>query len=634
VGAFGFLAHGFEELGLAGVVEPPDPWDGWKGLESGARVEWRWNRFSFSLSDFYGYADVPTVEKHFTYERNVDPESGRPRRLNTREGCVTGAEPACLQPGDDALLNHAVNQTLFAKNCAATVGFLPLDPNSCGQSIFNSQVDILRLQPVPNPQVQGTIAALVGNALVANRRAKAALEAPQGPLAGLVDIPLVPLNEDPCDDFLDDCVTAGGLPNFFFNPPPLFREVSLNLVLSAQQEALLGCGPYYATNCEVDGIDLMNAEASVLTQSWVGIEGTPSRADWDASDASVAQPGTLGWPAIPVCTRFERRRAFVLPGCRGPEDPGWSLLVDGSTDGLLHPLTGQAFRSEMAALSWNLMMVVISLAPVDDPERPTLAEFDRSAPLRKDGCSFAKPQLCDTFGQFFFPIRVKRQTRNAGGNGRFGRRDFQWHDGTPLHLRYDKRNVLGFSADFAEDVSKSNWSLEATWIANEPFADQDQFDGLSEVGTWNLTLSADRPSFVNFLNANRTLFFNAQVFLQWIEGWRESFPANGPWNALATFTVQTGYFQDRLLPQLTLVWDVQSGSGAALPQLQYRYTENFSVSFGAALFGGRFQEVDMALNAPANYNRTGSHGYDEFVENGLSPIRDRDELFLLLRYTF
>ena len=66
----------------------------------GVRLEWRFDRFAFALTDFYGYADLPHVEKIFTFERNVDPRTGRPRRLNDRGACVRRAtSPPASQPG-------------------------------------------------------------------------------------------------------------------------------------------------------------------------------------------------------------------------------------------------------------------------------------------------------------------------------------------------------------------------------------------------------------------------------------------------------------------------------------------------------------------------------------------------------
>jgi hypothetical protein len=85
---------------------------------------------------------------------------------------------------------------------------------------------------------------------------------------------------------------------------------------------------------------------------------------------------------------------------------------------------------------------------------------------------------------------------------------------------------------------------------------------------------------------------------------------------------------------LTLVYDMRSNSGAFLPQVLYRFSAEFSASFGMALFMGREERRDMAISPVALSNRTGRHANKDFVENGLSAVRDRDEIFLRLRYTF
>jgi hypothetical protein len=444
-------------------------------------------------------------------------------------------------------------------------------------------------------------------------------------LTGGSFVPLVALNvaaatdgppAPPTGDFLYDLWTPAGVAP----------------ALTDAQEALLGCGRFWQTDCDVQGIDLLNAELSVLQQSWPGFPGTSG--DWDAGDAGVAQPGTVGFVGGAVCTRSERGGELVLPGCRGPGDPGYDPAADGDPAGLVHPLTDQEFRTELAALSWNLLSVLVGLsAPGSGP--PAIDQFDAADPLRADGCSFAKPQLCSNVQALYAVAHTTRRTVRAGGNGRFGRVDFDWHVGGSGVLRYEKRNVLGFSMDAAEDVTKSNWSFETTWIDDIPYDDRDEPDGLRTVDTFNLTVSVDRPTFVNFLNANRTFFINSQWFFQYVDGHRQSFPSDGPFNALMTFTVDTGYFQDRLLPVATFVYDFPSNSGALLPEILYRFTENFSATFGLAFFWGRFQARTAPLATVGDPPfRTGRHAQKDFVENGLSVVRDRDEIFLRVRYTF
>jgi hypothetical protein len=644
--SFGLFIHGYTGFGLAGEIRPPNPWDDAEGIEVGMRLEWRWDRFSFAITDFYGYADLPYTDPVFTYSRNVDPVSGRPRRAESQARCRTGREDDCLSP-DNALEQHSVNQQLFNMICATSIGFTTLDLGACAQTVFNSP----RLTGAAGETAPRVLVAI--NSAIAGDPGGVILPGLAASLAGLdedaatvsaprmaaqlsrfgITTPVLPLNMDPADGGPDFPAGHPLLAEPDFASTVAFFYVTLGGTLSGrltdEQEAMLGCGPFYRTSCDLDGIDLMNAEASALFQSFPGFAGTSG--DWDTTDSGVAQPGTVGFRGGPPCTRVEGGKLFVLPGCRGPGDDGYDPRVDGTPTGLLHPFTKQQFRSEMAALSWNALMglVAFSAAPEID-----ISHFDVNDILRTDGCSFRKPQFCENIESFFAVTGLQRNDIRAGGNGRFGRLDFVWSGGRDLVLRYQKLNVLGFSMDFAEDVTKSNWGVEFTWEDDVFEGDNDVFLGRTPVNRYNLTISVDRPTFVNFLNANRTFFINSQVFFQYIEGYERSFTNNGPLNVLAVLTVNTGYFEDRLQPAVTLVYDFGSNSAAAIPQVTYRYTSNFSATVGVAFFEGREEPRPMALYPTVLANRVGRGAYRDFVENGISAVRDRDEIFLKIRYTF
>jgi hypothetical protein len=691
------MAHGLAGVAVAGEARPDDLDESASGLEYGGRLEFRAGRFSFAVTDFFGFNDTPYADQVFRYTRNVDPTSGRPRAVMTEGACVTGEEPACLigrdpednQPaeeqcvvvvrvpvtnvlisvtpvpcgtpgavtmvpgfpgdsdGPDALDFHSVNQQYFALICSTSIGFNDLDLTACGQSVFNSTNSALTGVPIPLDQVlfddfEISISELLVNAVAGNPNAGTAVS--QG-LAGAF-VPFVQLNQDPCDGFLADCVTPGPAGSFALSAG---GALTANQVLTSQQQALLGCGEFYGTNCELQGIDLLNAEASALLQSMFGFEGTPVAnnlgdlfdgpyfGDVDEVDGQpFFQPGTENFQGGPVCTRSQNGQSFILPGCRGPNDPGYDVNVDGSNTNLFSPLIPgfQLFRSEMAAASQNFIFLLVALSSPTDPSNPQVNEFDASDPTRHDGCSFALPSLCSNVSAFNAITGVQRNTVRAGGNQRFGRRDFLWHGGQDLVLRYEKRNVFGISADFAEDFTKTNWGFESTWIKGLPNSNADEIDGLSRVNTVNVTVSVDRPTFINFMNANRTFFINSQWFVQYVDGYEKGMPATGPYNFLGILNIQTGYFQDRLLPTVTFVYDVQSNSGAVLPSIGYRFTENFSATFGVAGFFGRYQARTTALTPASLGNRVGPGAYKDHVQNGLAVIDERDEFFLRVRYTF
>jgi hypothetical protein len=200
-------------------------------------------------------------------------------------------------------------------------------------------------------------------------------------------------------------------------------------------------------------------------------------------------------------------------------------------------------------------------------------------------------------------------------------------------LRYQKRNILGFSTDFAEDTTKSSWGVEFTWVDDSINANGDDYDGLSSVDEYNLTLSVDRPTFINFLNANRTFLLNTQLFTSYIGDYDNQMPREGPWTFLWLFNIQTGYFQDRFLANAVVVFDINSQSAAFLPSVQYRLTENFSITVGASVFGGRFSSRKMPVNQLAAFDEDNLNDTTYF-ENGVSPARDLDSFYARIRYTF
>ena len=110
---------------------------------------------------------------------------------------------------------------------------------------------------------------------------------------------------------------------------------------------------------------------------------------------------------------------------------------------------------------------------------------------------------------------------------------------------------------------------------------------------------------------------------------------NGPLNVLTTLRVETGYFRDRLRPGFTVVYDFNSSSGAFIHEVGYRFTENLSATVSAAWFWGRFEAIDPPVHPVGGTPfRGGRNAQRDFTENGLSPVRDRDEVSLVIRYTF
>ncbi len=399
----------------------------------------------------------------------------------------------------------------------------------------------------------------------------------------------------------------------------------------------------------------------------VGFDGTPANGGFGSGTLSeqlescAAKGGTLaegsnsrgqdpdgipfrqGIPLLGAQTLFH-----PMAGCRPDEDAASLDPSRNNCDWFNRDLSAELmganpenvfmFQTEGAALSYNVQMFFVASSCAGDSQQERMADnecFDPNDSFSPQRCSFAAPQFCSNVKGFMGLSGPRRNVVQAGGTNGRGRRVFLWNSGGEIVLQYDQRNVLGFSTDFAEDVTKTNWNMEFTWVGGETVFDANSFNGVNETDTLNLTVSVDRPTFINFLNPNRTFFFNSQWFFQYFTDYEGGFGGNGPWNILFTFAILAGYFQDRLLPQFVTVYDFQSQSGGVLPQMQYRFTENFSATIGANLFFGQTELKNMPIRGVApNGNRADPNAYKNGEDNLLSLFRGRDELFLRLRWTF
>lgn len=222
-------------------------------------------------------------------------------------------------------------------------------------------------------------------------------------------------------------------------PRGRLRAVAEPVALSIACSASVGFSSLDSRMCSgslaMIGTDLQSSDAEVVLQSWTGLAGAPPRAD-----DPRPQPGTVGYSDGAVCTRVVGGTVVVLPGCRGPGDPGYDPATDGPDPmqtgvgfpagagdpatgtgvpggsigfdpalgypagpglpplvwpGGFHPLTGQAWRSDAAAASWNLQVLLVALSADSGAPNADPAEvFDPTRAYRTDGCSYLLPGAC------------------------------------------------------------------------------------------------------------------------------------------------------------------------------------------------------------------------------------------------
>ena len=322
--SFGAMANGVAGIGVIGELRPYNNNTGISRWDFGARLEGRFDRFTFAVSDFYGWDDAFYLDLVQQYERTSDVETGAPLSVGSRDGSVgckirKNAAGAPVGPnghpgdGDDGFASagecllwnppetadgaqtlrasdsvaalHNVNQTLFHSLCAYT---------------FDSDEGYCAFDRLNYPQEFGLISNLIAGTTS---------------IGGVVTDGVETIQVTSSDGH--SSVTERGsntfLSQMFLALEPLAfqgQEVPGTIpgstqplqdlaVLQSEQGALLGCGPAYASSCgagqqaiwqkdpaivadltrdadlgisRLGGIDLMNADASVVTQEFVGLK--------------------------------------------------------------------------------------------------------------------------------------------------------------------------------------------------------------------------------------------------------------------------------------------------------------------------------------------------------------------------
>ena len=177
-------------------------------------------------------------------------------------------------------------------------------------------------------------------------------------------------------------------------------------------------------------------------------------------------------------------------------------------------------------------------------------------------------------------------------------------------------------------------------IANKLIPNNTEYEGLSQSDEMVLSISVDRPTFFNYLNPNRSFFLNMQLFLRYLpdyEGGDDDFDGNyayagAPLTGNVAFTFFTGYFQDRLLPRVTLLYAPWESQGALITGLTYRWNDSFSTSLGFTQFFGHVYKQQGSYFPIAQYGSVAD--YSSPVFRGLAPVLYRDQAEVRVRYTF
>lgn len=178
-------------------------------------------------------------------------------------------------------------------------------------------------------------------------------------------------------------------------------------------------------------------------------------------------------------------------------------------------------------------------------------------------------------------------------------------------IEFPRIDLIGGSADFYIDSIKSAFRVELAYTSGEEFANtiEERLFSESDVVRW--VIGWDRPTFIPFLNKNRSFLISAQLFGQHLLDHEEASVNSAgiptlrkigmpDWenNYIFTLLIQGNYMNDRITPQIITAWDFSARSGAVAPTVTWKPDNNWVVTAGFNIkWGEGAREYDDNLTA-------------------------------------
>ena len=161
-------------------------------------------------------------------------------------------------------------------------------------------------------------------------------------------------------------------------------------------------------------------------------------------------------------------------------------------------------------------------------------------------------------------------------------------------MEFPRLSMVGGSMDFQLEGIGAAIRMEGAFTHGEEFANTARPELYSQNNTFRSVIGIDRPTFIPFINPNRTTLLSAQLFYQHIYDHEVHTGTSGTglvgmpdWenNVIGTLLVKGFMMNDRVSPQLILARDFQARAWVASPQVEWNVTNDLKLTFGANVKG-------------------------------------------------
>ena len=221
--------------------------------------------------------------------------------------------------------------------------------------------------------------------------------------------------------------------------------------------------------------------------------------------------------------------------------------------------------------------------------------------------------------------------------------------GGQTSVEYKQSHTIGLSMDYFESYSGVVMRIESSWTFDEIVNNTRSVDWVDHSDIMRFSLGFDRPTFIPFLNKDRTFFLSLQIFDTWYwdhEGDKNTGYFVDEHNWITTFFFIGNYKRDTVKPIGFYVWEEASNSHVAGFNVEWLLNNHWSMKGGFHLIWEGDNNMTHDVGPYANFitagnNGTGVEGQFPFVTSvfgpgrqGIGALRNYDEIFFELKYQF
>ncbi len=212
--------------------------------------------------------------------------------------------------------------------------------------------------------------------------------------------------------------------------------------------------------------------------------------------------------------------------------------------------------------------------------------------------------------------------------------------GGQTSIVYDKVHTSGLSMDYFDDWSGIVFRVESSYTFDEIVNNTRKANWVDHSDVFRFSLGLDRPTFLRFLNKNRTFFLSFQVFDTWYldqEGGKSDGYYVDDHNLIYTFYWETYYKRDQIKPSGFLVWEDGSDTWVFGANVSWFINNHWSLKTGVHLVGrsgdpGSFDVGPFSsFTLDGDYSQQAVFGY---AQEGIGALQKNDEAFFQIQYQF